>query len=186
LKRNISSKPSEIRKVTVSAYQPSWQKNYELEAAQLSNIFGEELVEIHHIGSTSIPGMDAKPIIDILLVVHDIQKIDTYNKKLQHTGYIPKGEYGIPGRRFFIKGDELHHTHHIHVFQKGNADITRHIKFRDYLITHPEEAREYARLKHELAIRHHLDIESYQAGKEAFIKQIDQKAKDGEGDIDFI
>jgi GrpB-like predicted nucleotidyltransferase (UPF0157 family) len=178
LKRNISSKPSEIRQVIVTAYQPSWRENYELEAAQLKSIFGGELIEIHHIGSTSIPGMDAKPIIDILMVVHDIRKIDAYNNKMQHAGYIPKGEYGIPGRRFFIKGDELHHTHHLHVFQQRHADIARHINFRDYLIAHPEEASKYARLKKKLAVRHHLDIESYQAGKEQFIKQVDQKANE--------
>jgi GrpB-like predicted nucleotidyltransferase (UPF0157 family) len=178
LKRNISSKPSEIRQVFVTAFQHSWREKFEFEAAQLREIFGGELIEIHHIGSTSIPGMDAKPIIDILMEVQDIQKIDTFNEKMQCAGYIPKGEYGIPGRRFFIKGDEPHHTHHIHVFQKGHADIARHIDFRDYLIAHPEEASKYARLKHELAGRHHLDIESYQAGKKQFIKRVDQKAKE--------
>jgi GrpB-like predicted nucleotidyltransferase (UPF0157 family) len=178
LKRNISSKPSEIRQVIVTTYQSSWQDNYELEAAQLRRFFGGELLEIHHIGSTSIPGMDAKPIIDILMVVRDIQKIDTYHIKMQRAGYISKGEYGIPGRRFFIKGDELHHTHHIHVFQKGYADISRHINFRDYLTAHPEEAREYARLKRKLSNRFPLDIDAYQAGKEYYIKRIDQKAKE--------
>jgi GrpB-like predicted nucleotidyltransferase (UPF0157 family) len=178
LKRNISSKPSEIRQVIVTAYQHTWRDNYELEAAQLRSIFGGELIEIHHIGSTSIPDMDAKPIIDILMVVRDIQKIDIYNNEMQNIGYIPKGEYGIPGRRFFIKGDELRHTHHIHVFQKGHADIARHLDFRDYLIAHPEDASEYARLKHGLAGRHLLDIESYLVGKKQFIMRIDQKAKE--------
>jgi GrpB-like predicted nucleotidyltransferase (UPF0157 family) len=178
LKRNISSKPAEIRQVLVTAYQPSWREKFELEAAQLSKIFRKELLEIHHIGSTSIPGLDAKPIIDVLVVVLDIQKVDTYNKIMQLAGYIPKGEYGIPGRRFFIKGDETHHTHHIHVFHKGNMDITRHLDFRDYLVTHPEEASDYARLKHELAVRYPFDIDSYQKGKELFIQRIDQKAKE--------
>jgi GrpB-like predicted nucleotidyltransferase (UPF0157 family) len=178
LKRNISSKPSEIRQVIVTAFRPSWREKYEVEAAQLRSIFGGELIEIYHIGSTSIPGMDAKPIIDILMVVHNIQKIDTYNKNMQNVGYIPKGEYGIPGRRFFIKGDELHHTHHLHVFQQGHADIARHINFRDYLIAHPKDASEYALLKQKLANRYPLDIDAYQAGKDQFIKGIDQKAKE--------
>jgi GrpB-like predicted nucleotidyltransferase (UPF0157 family) len=121
--------------------------------------------------------MDAKPIIDVLLVVHDITKIDSFNRDLQRAGYILKGENGIPGRRFFIKGDELHHTHHLHVFPKEHADIARHLNFRDYLIARPEEACEYAHLKKALANRYPLDIDSYQSGKEQFIRDIDQKAK---------
>jgi GrpB-like predicted nucleotidyltransferase (UPF0157 family) len=178
LSKNISPKPENSRVVEVVAYDPIWPQEFKKEAVNLRNIFGGELIEIHHIGSTSIPEMDAKPIIDILMVVHNIPKIDTYNKKMRSAGFIPKGEYGIPGRRFFIKGDEHHHTHHLHIFQKGHPDITRHIYFRDYLTTHPEEASTYARLKHRLAIRHHLDIESYQTGKEKFIMRIDQKAKE--------
>ena len=121
--------------------------------------------------------MDAKPIIDVLLVVHDITKIDSFNRDMQRAGYILKGENGIPGRRFFIKGDELQHTHHLHIFQKGHAEITRHINFRDYIIAHPEEASEYAHLKKALANRYPKDIDSYQSGKEQFIRDIDQKAK---------
>lgn len=121
--------------------------------------------------------MPAKSIIDVLMAVKNIQKIDSFNKKMQHMGYIPKGENGIPGRRFFIKGDELHHTHHLHIFQQGNADIDRHLNFRDYLIAHPKEASEYAQLKKELAKRFPLDIDAYQTGKDQFIREIDQKAK---------
>jgi GrpB-like predicted nucleotidyltransferase (UPF0157 family) len=68
-----------------------------LEAAQLRIIFGGELIEIHHIGNISIPEMDAKPIIDVLLVVNDIQKIDTYNEKMQHAGYVPRESMKFPG-----------------------------------------------------------------------------------------
>jgi len=165
-----------VRKVEVTAYDPNWPVNYEKEAVNLKKIFGGELLEIHHIGSTSIPEMDAKPIIDVLMVVQDITKIVSFNRDMQRAGYIPKGENGIPGRRFFIKGDELHHTHHLHVFQKEHADITRHINFRDYLIAHPQEANEYARLKHALANQYPVNIDSYQSGKEEFIREIDQKA----------
>jgi GrpB-like predicted nucleotidyltransferase (UPF0157 family) len=177
LRKIISPKPELVRKVEVTAYDPLWVKEYEKEAANLNKIFGGELLEIHHIGSTSIPGMHAKPIIDVLMVVNNIQKIDSFNKKMQRTGYIPKGENGMPGRRFFIKGDELHHTHHLHIFQNGHADIARHVNFRDYLIAHPREACEYALLKQALANRYQLDIDAYQSGKEQFIKEIDQKIK---------
>jgi len=164
------------RKVEVSNYDPDWVNEFEKEAVYLRNIFGGEMLKIHHIGSTSIPGMDAKPIIDILMVVQDIQKMDSFNQIMQCVGYILKGENGIPGRRFFIKGDEAHHTHHLHVFQKGHADITRHLNFRDYLIAHPVKVRKYARLKKALANRTPLDIDFYQSGKEQFIREIDEKA----------
>ena len=177
LRKNISPKPEMIRKIEVSDYDPNWANEFEKEATNLKKIFGGELLEIQHIGSTSIPGMDAKPIIDILMVAQDIQKIDCFNQKMQYAGYSPKGENGIPGRRFFIKGDELHHTHHLHVFQKGHADVVRHLNFRDYLIAHPEEANEYSHLKKALANRYPLDIDSYQSGKEQFIRDIDRKAK---------
>jgi GrpB-like predicted nucleotidyltransferase (UPF0157 family) len=176
LKRNISSKPSEIRQVNLTVHQSSWQDQYEKEASLLKKIFQGEMVEIHHIGSTSIPGMPAKPIIDILMAVQDILKIDQYNSIMQKNGYIPKGENGIPGRQFFIKGTDVNHSHHLHIFQAGSAEINRHLLFRDYLIVHPKEADRYAQLKLKLAKEHSLDIDAYQKGKDAFIKAIDKRA----------
>jgi GrpB-like predicted nucleotidyltransferase (UPF0157 family) len=177
LRKNISPKPAMLRKVGVAPYNPKWPKGFAKEAANLKKIFRGELLEIHHIGSTSIPGMDAKTTIDILMVVLDIKEIDRFNQEMQCAGYIPKGENGNPGRRFFVKGDELHHTHHHHIFQKGHMEIARHLSFRDYMIAHPEEAKEYALLKKELANRNPLAIDSYQSGKDQFIHNIDQKAK---------
>lgn len=133
-------------------------------------------MEIYHIGSTSIPGMAAKPIIDMLMVVKDIQRIDEYNPIMSQMGYHPKGENGIEGRRFFYKGSDLVHTSHLHVFQTGSAEIKRHLNFRDFLIAHPEEARQYALLKIQLSKQYPKDIDAYQEGKNGFIQAIDQEA----------
>jgi GrpB-like predicted nucleotidyltransferase (UPF0157 family) len=118
-------------------------------------------------------------------VVRDIEKIDAFNERMSQLGYLPKGENGIPGRRFFIKGDEIHRTHHLHIFAVGHPDIERHLNFRDYLIAHPEDALAYGHLKQELARKFSTDIDSYIAGKDGFIKEMDRKAqawKDGAGE----
>lgn len=135
-----------------------------------------EILEIHHIGSTSIPGMAAKPIIDILMVVKDIQRIDEFNPIMNQNGYHAKGENGITGRRFFFKGSDLIHTFHLHIFQTSSAEIKRHLNFRDFLIAHPKEARQYAQLKIQLSKKYPIEIDAYQEGKNRFIHAIDQQA----------
>lgn len=107
--------------------------------------------------------------------VKDINKIDDYNEQMIKLGYEAKGEYGIPGRRFFLKG-VYDRTHHIHAFENGNSEIKRHLDFRDYMIAHPEEMKEYGKLKKELAKKFRYDNEGYCNGKNAFIKNIDKKA----------
>jgi GrpB-like predicted nucleotidyltransferase (UPF0157 family) len=121
--------------------------------------------------------MYAKPIIDILVEVQDIESIDAINQEMSERGYVPKGEFGIPRRRFFIKGTEESRTHHVHVFQAGDPEFGRHLAFRDYLRAHPEEADAYSQLKQELARRFPHDIDGYMAGKNDLIKETEKKAR---------
>jgi GrpB-like predicted nucleotidyltransferase (UPF0157 family) len=165
------------RQIEVVPYDPAWPQLFEEEVARLAAIFGPEIVAIHHIGSTAIPGINAKPIIDMLVEVRDIEKVDAFDATMSGLGYLPRGEFGIAGRRFFIKGDENHRTHHIHMYQTGHPRIAYHLDFRDYLIAHPEEAQAYSRLKEDLARRYPTDIESYMAGKDGLIKELDHKAE---------
>ena len=167
-----------MRKIVVLPYNPEWADMFKVEASRITAFLGKEVQEIHHIGSTAIPSITAKPIIDILVVVHDINKIDKYNQVMINQGYIPMGEYGIPRRRFFIKGSDSNRTYHVHIFQTGDANIERHLNFRDYLIAHPEEAKAYSHLKEQLAKNFAEDIEGYMGGKSSFIKEIDRKARD--------
>lgn len=171
-----------IRQVKVVPYDPDWPRSFRAEANELEAIFGQEVVAIHHIGSTAIPNVSAKPIIDILMEVKQIDKIDEFNETMRQSGHLSKGEAGIPGRRFFIKGDELYRTHHIHAFQTGHPDVERHLNFRDYMIAHPQEAQAYGHLKQELARQFPADIEGYMAGKDGLIKEIDRKAKAWKGE----
>jgi GrpB-like predicted nucleotidyltransferase (UPF0157 family) len=166
-----------LRQITVVPYDPKWPDLFQEEADELAAIFGDEVVAIHHIGSTAIPGIHAKPIIDILVEVQDIERIDAFNQEITRRGYLPKGEFGIRGRRFFIKGTEESRTHHIHVFQTDDAEPERHLTFRDYMRAHPEEARAYGRLKQELARRFPNNIDSYMAGKNDLIKETERKAE---------
>lgn len=148
-----------------------------MEVDVLTSILGQEIIAIHHIGSTAIPGICAKPIVDILVAVHDIERIDRFNAEMIERGYRPQGEFGIHGRRFFIKGDGAQRTHHVHIFQTGNPEIEHHLNFRDYLIAHPKQAQTYSRLKQELASKFPEDIEGYMEGKDEFIKEVDKKAR---------
>jgi GrpB-like predicted nucleotidyltransferase (UPF0157 family) len=164
-----------MRKVEVVPFNESWSVMFEEEARKMNTIFGNEIVAIYHIGSTSIPGMYAKPIIDILVEVKDIESVDHYNEQMSALGYRAMGENGISGRRYFRKG-EVERTHHIHVFETGSEHITRHLAFKEYMIAHPEEAKAYSELKQKLSEQFPTDIKSYIEGKDLFIKETEKKA----------
>ena len=100
-----------MRKIVVVDYHPEWAEAFQREAARIAEVLGENMVAIHHIGSTSVPGLCAKPIIDIMPVVRDIGAVDGCNAGFVALGYTPMGEFGIPGRRYFHKGgDERTHS----------------------------------------------------------------------------
>jgi GrpB-like predicted nucleotidyltransferase (UPF0157 family) len=167
---------NQFRKVKVVPYNSAWPDAFNTEAETIKHILGAIIADIHHIGSTSMPGAAAKPIIDIIPVVTDIAAVDAFNDRLAAIGYVAKGEYGIPGRRFFIKDTAGERSQHLHIFQQGSLEITRHLALRDYLIAHPDELDAYCRLKTGLARQHENDIEAYMDGKDSFIKEIDRKA----------
>lgn len=140
-------------------------------------MLGPALVAIDHIGSTAIPGIHAKPIIDMLAVTDDLALLDEETSRLEALGYEAMSEFGIPGRRYFRRNNSAgERTHQIHAFQAGSPQIARHLSFRDYLRAHPAAAREYDALKQRLAQAHPNDIGAYTDGKDAFIRDIDSRA----------
>jgi GrpB-like predicted nucleotidyltransferase (UPF0157 family) len=166
-----------IRKVEVVPHDRHWQSLFKAESQQLAIAFEDNAIAIHHIGSTAIATIYAKPIIDILIEVKDLDRVDDLNHQLESLGYEVMGEFGIVGRRFFRKDDNAGiRTHHIHAFEVGSPQIARHLAFRDYLRSHPEAAQEYSKLKQQLAQQYPTDIEGYMDGKADFIAEIDNQA----------
>lgn len=162
--------------VRVVPYDPDWPDRYEREAAALRPVFGAHLRALHHIGSTSVPGLSAKPVIDILAVDDAIEDVDAVAPALAALGYEGLGENGIPGRRYFRKGGDRR-THQIHAFGVQSAEaIERHLAVPAFLRDHPEEAEAYGRLKAEVAARHPFDIYGYMDGKDAFVKALEARA----------
>jgi len=161
-----------MRKVEVKAYSEAWKKIFNEEALRIQEIFGADIMEIHHFGSTSVTGLSAKPVIDMMPVVQDIRKVDDYNTAMVALGYEPKGENGLPGRRYFQKGGD-NRTHHIHIYELGNPEIERHLAFRDFLRVHPNIAEKYGNLKEALAKEFPYDIDAYMNGKEKLAKEIE-------------
>lgn len=166
-----------MRKSIILPWTEEWNLAYSQEEKILKEVLKDELVDIFHIGSTSVPAIGyAKPIIDILIVVKEIVKVDLYNEELQELGYEPKVESGITGRRYYPKGKE-NRTHHVHIFEIGNENIKTHLDFKTYLIKHPEDARRYGDLKIELAKQFPENHYKYQVEKQEFVNALVEKAR---------
>lgn len=158
-------------KIVLQPYQAAWAEMFQKERLQLEEAFAGLGIDFYHIGSTSIPGCSAKPTIDILGVTGDITAVDAYNEVMSKLRYEAKGEYGMPGRRFFQR--KTVSPVHLHIFEDSNPEVERHLRFRDYLTRYPDKAAEYSQLKLRLAQEFPENINQYILGKEAWIKSID-------------
>ena len=119
-----------MRKIVVVDYRPEWAEAFAREAARIANVLGENMVAIHHIGSTSVPGLCAKPILDIMPVVRDIGAVDECNEGFIALGYTPMGEFGIPGRRYFHKGGDAVSYTHLDVYKRQEYIGENTVRFR--------------------------------------------------------
>lgn len=162
-------------KIEVVKSNPKWVDEFSLEKSKLKNALGDLVIDVHHIGSTSILGLASKPIIDIILEVSSLSVLDEKISIMNSLGYEGKGEYGIVGRRYFVKGGS-NRSHQIHAFIAEDENINRHIAFREYLKFHPEVLKEYAALKQKLAKECNNNIDLYCDGKDEFVKLYESKA----------
>src|SRR5688500_15303299 len=151
--------------VEVVTYSAEWFHLFEVEKNLIANALGDNLIAIYHIGSTAVPGLSAKPVIDIMPVVKDILMVTKAIPAMEQLGYDYKGEYGIPFRRYFQKGGTTR-THNVHICEEGNPEIDRHLKFRDWMRTHEDDREAYGKMKAELALKFPHDIMKYCLGKE--------------------
>ncbi len=158
----------------LSDYNPEWPRMFQTEAAHIAQALGDHAVEIEHVGSTSVPNLRAKPIIDILVAVESFAPLDEYKQKLAPLGYAHHPHINDAERLFFWKGTPR--THHLHIVEYATWEHQRHIIFRDYLRAHPEIARLYAQVKEQLAQTFHHNRPAYTRGKTAFINAIMDRA----------
>ncbi|GAB5562507.1 MAG: GrpB family protein [Synoicihabitans sp.] len=162
-------------KIEVIPYRSEWEEAFGLEKNAILALGISGIVQIHHIGSTSVMGLAAKPIIDIMLETESLEALDQNKARFASLNYEVMGEFGIAGRRYFRKGG-MYRTHQIHAFKSGDANLLRHLAFRDYLREHPEVRREYGDLKIQVASQCNHDIDRYCEGKADFITFHEAKA----------
>jgi len=160
----------------LSQYDPNWPLLFEQEKERIMEAMGDEAIEIEHIGSTSVPGLRAKPIIDILLVVEVFGPITEYKRRLEPLGYhlYEHEDFNVTEHLFLWKGQPR--THHLHIVEYATWEHQRHIIFRDYLRKHPDIARLYEEVKQQLAAAFSKNRPAYTKGKTAFIKNIMARA----------
>ena len=162
-------------KIQVLPYDPRWKQHFEAVRQELSLALGNLASGIEHVGSTSVEGLAAKPIIDIDVVIRDDTPMESVIAVLAEIGYLHEGDLGIPQREAFRYEGKPHlHKHHLYVCPESSRELHRHITFRDYLRTHPEDRAEYGRIKQEAARLYPDDIDGYLAHKGCCIFRIYQ------------
>jgi GrpB-like predicted nucleotidyltransferase (UPF0157 family)/ubiquinone/menaquinone biosynthesis C-methylase UbiE len=166
--------------ITLVPYDPDWPHQFERERARLADALGAIAIRIEHHGSTAVPGLDAKPVIDIQISVAHLQPMNSYTAALARAGYTHLRHDDDAFAPFFHRPSDWPHTHHVHVVQAGSTEERKTLAFRDYLRSHPEAAREYVQLKRGLAAQFGGDDaasrEAYAAAKSAFVNAVDVRA----------
>ena len=161
------------RRVIVIPYNEQWKSDFETIKQHLLSAVKDVIIGIEHIGSTSVEGLSAKPIIDIDIVIKDYSVFDTVVERLATLGYIHEGNLGIKDREAFdYKGDADLPKHHLYVCPEFSEELHRHIAFRDYLRNNPEAVQKYSRVKEEGARLFPDSIDAYIAYKSPCIDEI--------------
>jgi GrpB-like predicted nucleotidyltransferase (UPF0157 family) len=163
--------------VIVTSYDPQWPAEFVAEEARIrAAILRPALIE--HIGSTAVPNLAAKPVIDIMIGLASLAEATNWIRELQALGYeyVPEYETVMPERRYFRRMESARRSHQIHMVERGGDFWVRHLAFRDFLSTNPQHANDYGRLKMELAARFRDDRDGYMDGKDKFIKNLEALA----------
>jgi GrpB-like predicted nucleotidyltransferase (UPF0157 family) len=168
--------------IEVVDYHPDWPRAYAEERDRIAAVIGDTALAIEHVGGTAVPGLPAKPVIDLMVGVDDIERAGPAVAGLINLGYeyVPELETELPDRRYFRRGNP--ETYQVHMVPLSSDYFTEHLLFRDYLRSHPQAAEEYGKLKRGLAGRHRFDREAYRAGKVPFIDTVVAAARREAGD----
>jgi len=157
--------------IIVMDYDPSWAERFQLLHRRIGKALGGMAVAIEHIGSTAVPSLAAKPIIDIDVLLASVTELPAVIACLAKLGYVHQGNLGIPDREAFLAPVE-DAPHHLYVCPPGSKAFQEHLAFRDYSRAHPQEAEVYADLKRALALKFRDDRSAYVFGKSAFVAEI--------------
>ncbi len=161
------------KRVIVQPYDETWKNDFIAIRDELNTALKDLALRIEHVGSTSVEGLSAKPIIDIDVIIHDRNILPDVISALQMIGYSYEGDQGIPGREAFkYEGKEHLRKHHLYVCSQDAEELKRHIAFRDFLRCNPDAVAEYSRIKEEGALLYPWDIDKYIDHKSPFIESI--------------
>lgn len=174
-----------MRPINIVDYDPSWPDLFERLRSHVWPVVRECALSIEHVGSTSVPGLAAKPIIDMTVVVETRADVPTAIGRLATLGYVHRGDLGIKEREAFDAPADLP-DHHLYVCPAGALSLHNHIAVRDYLRAHPDVAREYGELKRQLAETFQDDVDRYVAGKTAFIVDVLREAGFSPDELAYI
>lgn len=163
------SKPF-VQKYEVVEYDPQWLEQFQNEKKILSNIFGDALLSVEHIGSTSVPGLSAKPILDILVTVNTLKILSVFRSALMLAGYKTLGSYVMPNSELFVKEECGVRKINLHVFPNSHPHVKEMLLIRDYFRSHPQAVKEYAELKRLLVAKYPNDYSSYRREKDLWMK----------------
>ena len=157
--------------IRLEEYNPCWPAHFEEERQLLLGTLGSKVVAIEHFGSTSVPGLAAKPILDILAGVSDLEAVSECEEALQAIGYTDV-RIQVPGRRLFCRGPYNEGTHHLHFVEHGSEAWEQPLRFRDALRADTSKVQEYKLLKRQLAALHGTDLDGYSDGKGLFVQSV--------------
>jgi putative glutamine amidotransferase len=164
------------RAFEIEPYDPGWPRRFETESARIAAALGDQVVRMEHVGSTAVPGLGAKPVVDIQVSVRSMVPRATYVEPLVQLGYRWALDPWTDEHEFFSRDKGGRQAFHIHVCGQGSEWERRHLAFRDWLRTHPDDAAAYERLKRDLAERHPRDTYSYTDAKTSFIRDVEARA----------
>jgi GrpB-like predicted nucleotidyltransferase (UPF0157 family) len=173
-----AARMADATRVWLAPHNPDWANMAEAEGARIAGAMGDAFLRVEHIGSTAIPGIVAKPVVDLMPVARSIEVVDERREAIEALGYRWRGEFGITGRRYCVLERDGLRLFHVHIFADGHPNIATQLMFRDYLRAHRDEALAYEAIKREAAAAHPYNSLAYNDHKSAWIVACRTRAKD--------